>query len=133
RGRWVRMRSAQVIRPGDPLPKIRSLRFHVAAKREHLRPEMVFSDAAPLDATKDFFPFGTRPLFGAAFYLSNSELFATPSALAVLHIQLTTPASGESDATIPRVNAVHAARRQWETFDGAEWQPVGLSSTTTEA
>ena len=130
--RWVRMSSVQAIRPDDGVPKIRSLRFRVAAKREHLRAEMVFSDAVVVDATKDFFPFGTRPVFGATFYVSNSELFATPSAIATLHIQLTNPASGESESPIPRVNATRQARLQWETFDGANWQPVGISSTTTE-
>jgi len=87
-----------------------------------------FANQAPVDLTKDFFPFGQRPAFGDTLYLALPELADKPGARATLHVALSNPG-------VPGGTPAPAAPRQtvlrWEFWnaDTGRWDLLGESGT----
>lgn len=53
--------------------RLPQLKLRVSASG--LLPDLAFSNTAPVDVTKDFFPFGETPRIGDAFYIGSQEAF----------------------------------------------------------
>jgi hypothetical protein len=121
---WVRCRLLAPLEPGSAavLPVIRSVRAHVTTTRRDLRLEQAVWNGAPLDISKDYYPFGERPRFGDVFYLSNDEAFSSPGAEIRLSVVLTNPA-GVTDAPVPPVSSAGTGLL-WEYWDGWSWVPM---------
>jgi hypothetical protein len=92
-----------------------------------LTPSSVVANTAPVDCTKDFFPFGQKPKFGDTLYIS-SEAFSNADAEVVLQIELTNPA-GSIDSPISPVFA-NGTRLLWEFWDGNNWIQLGTGGPT---
>jgi predicted phage baseplate assembly protein len=87
-----------------------------------------FANQAPVDLSKDFFPFGERPRFGDTFYFTVPDLADKPGAGATLNVSLTNP--GTPGATPAPAGPVDLALR-WEFWnrDAARWEALGESGT----
>jgi predicted phage baseplate assembly protein len=90
-----------------------------------------FANQAPVDLTKDFFPFGERPRFGDTFYFTVPDLADKPGAAATLHVALSNP--GNAAATPAPAGPVDLALR-WEFWNAASgrWELLGESGTAKE-
>src|SRR5262245_26429263 len=75
-----------------------------------LPPELVFNNTAPLDVTKDFFPFGETPKAGDTLYVGSREAFAKPGANVTLQTEI-------KPTPLPKL--------VWEYFDwDSGWSPA---------
>jgi hypothetical protein len=79
-------------------------------------PDLVFNDKAPLDETKDFYPFGAVPTVGTCLYVASREAFAKPNCVATLNVN---------------VKALPPPVLVWEYFDGSAWSQVPSISDPT--
>ena len=91
--------------------QLSSSRLRVSA--DDLLPDLAFNNAAPLDVTKDFFPFGETPKVGDAIYVGSREAFAKPGANVTLRAEI-------KSTPLPKF--------VWEYWDGDSWTALPLSS-----
>lgn len=77
------------------------------------QPDLAFNDSAPLDLTKEFYPFGQAPGVGSTFYIASQDAFAKPGSLATLSFNLT---------------SVPAPVILWEYWDGSKWSQLPSAS-----
>ena len=116
-----------------------------------LDPEKAFNDAAKLDVTKPFFPFGQQPQPGSVFYFSQPEVFSKPGAKVQLYVARTESPLDKLDVTTTTVPAlaVSSAAVQpgdeelthlisWEYWNGKKWitlfqstEPPGASFSSS--
>ncbi|MDB4950482.1 MAG: putative baseplate assembly protein [Gemmatimonadetes bacterium] len=74
------------------IPPVDAITVRIEMEGEPKPLPAAFANQAPVDLTKDFYPFGERPRFGDTFYFAVPELADKPGALAALEVSLTTPA-----------------------------------------
>lgn len=79
-----------------------------------LLPDLAFSNTAPVDVTKDFFPFGETPKVGDTFYIGCRDAFSKPNVKVTL----------ENLGTI--VN--ETATLEWEFWGVKDWELITTSS-----
>jgi hypothetical protein len=135
--RWLRCRllTADVRETGGPievlpdarLPVVKVITTHIEVERAGLQIDRAFANTAPVDLTKDFFPFGEKPRFGDCLYLSIPEAFSTPNAQVAMHINLTNPTS-EGAATPIAAAGPRGTKLRWEFWDGETWAELGTSA-----
>jgi predicted phage baseplate assembly protein len=134
--RWLRCRLATVINlsdvdrqqmvRADDLPVIESVTAAVNVERSELAIDGAFANAGPIDATKDFFPFGETPRFGDTFFLRADEPFSVPGATVRVHVTLTNPKGSGSRS--PAEVATSDVTLTWEIGTGNTWLPLGTST-----
>lgn len=137
--RWVRCRlqtpinrsavtRARMVKAAD-LPAVRSLSATVTVNRAGLPPDAAFTNATPIDITKEFFPFGTGPRFGDTFFLRADDAFSVPDAAVTLEIVVINPAStgGAAPTTPPPTKPSGDLKLSWEFWNGAQWVLLGTS------
>jgi hypothetical protein len=111
-----------------PAGRITRLCLAGTAILEAKPPDLAFHGAAPLDTSKDFFPFGEWPRFGDVMYVRSSA-FAIPRARVVLNVRLTNPA-GAAEAPIPAVSLDGKPLVLWEVRTPRGWTAVvGVDDT----
>ncbi len=129
--RWLRCRLKTPMTPAVfgrvNLPTIRALTLQVGLNEVGLSPDAAFTNALPIDVTKDFFPLGEKPRFGDTFYIAQGEGFSEPNAAVTLHVTLTNPAGGPAGSTPPPTYNAGSPKLSWEFWDGTSWVPVGTS------
>jgi len=133
-GFWLRGQLKNPLVPGRLLPRIDSLSVLVTIDRTGVLtvPERGLANQAPLDLSKDVFPFGEKPKIGDTFYLASDEALSKPGAAVDLHIALTN--QSDPNATPPPA-ASTTAMLTWEFWNGRAWQILGNSgpgATTTD-
>jgi hypothetical protein len=111
------------------MPQLDSVEISIDAERTGVPIDLALWNAVPLDASKDFFPFGERPKIGDALYLSSTA-FSAPGATVTLHIDLANPASRSAQALAP-VNPT-ARTLIWEVWTGRQWSELGVSQLGRE-
>ena len=121
---WLRCRLLAPLEhdTAKTLPVIRFVRARVTVVRRDLRLEQALWNAAPVDTSKDYYPFGERPKFGDSFFLTNDEAFSTPGAEIRLAIELTNPAGATGSPVTPV--SPSGAELLWEVWDGWSWLPM---------
>ncbi|MGA7411295.1 MAG: putative baseplate assembly protein, partial [Bryobacteraceae bacterium] len=128
-GQWLRLSWAPLeaapLPAAEAMPIIQEVNSTIQSEQKSVRLVQGFLNNIPLDMSKDFYPFGTRPAFGDTLYLA-SPLFSPASASVTLHIQLTNPAAAGPDAPLPPVKP-NAPKLKWEFWDGMEWKGIGTS------
>jgi predicted phage baseplate assembly protein len=116
------------------LPKITGIVIAVELARtlaNGIVPDLGFGNAAALDLSKEFFPFGEKPKPYDTLYLASLEAFskdstgndAPESAIIHLHSKLANPLGGDLDSVRPSPALVLA----WECWNGNTWQELGRS------
>jgi hypothetical protein len=141
--RWLRCRLLTPITPSpaaaagmvreSELPMISGIvvSTHLLRDIAHgIAPDLGFLNAAPLDLSKEFFPFGDKPKLYDVLYLASSEAFskdrvtntASQSASVQLDIVLANPSSAtDAGSVLPSADLVLV----WESWNGTQWQEVG--------
>jgi uncharacterized phage protein gp47/JayE len=104
------------------IPAMSGLRVSAVFKGQHVPLDHAFANAATLDATKDFLPFGERPRLGDALYLSAGDAFSLAGAQVTLTISF-------SDGNF----AQGRPRLEWEYWDGGRWEKVLAFTDETAA
>jgi predicted phage baseplate assembly protein len=109
------------------LPRVDLATLSLTVTGGGLLPALGFGNQAPLDLSKDFFPFGEKPRIGDTFYLSSEEAFAKPGAQVTLTVKLTNPANSQAQPlpALPRGVVL-----SWEYWDGQQWQPLTVNDQT---
>jgi len=74
---WLRCRYVGPMLPAIQLPTIVAVKAALGTPSlgATAAPTLAFANAAPVDLSRTFFPFGERPRLGDAFYLSSPEAF----------------------------------------------------------
>ena len=126
KGYWLRCRTMQPLTGGLTLPAIRTVTVSLESAGQNLAINAALANGVALDPTKDFFPFGQRPVFGDTLYLACLEAFSRAGATVTINIVLTNPASGGNQTPIPPV-AGRSVRLSWELWDGTHWVAAGVS------
>jgi hypothetical protein len=102
------------------LPDIASVTLQVSLKSPELSVEKAFSNAIPVDLSKDFFPFGDNPKLGDTLYLAHAQAFSIDGATVTVQIEMS-PLNA---------NASSNPKLRWEFLAGNEWVPLGTSTPT---
>ncbi|MFY1637196.1 putative baseplate assembly protein [Solwaraspora sp. WMMB335] len=112
------------------LPVITGIDVRMQTAPDPVALPYAFSNASPLDVTKDFYPFGERPRFNDTCYLACPASLVWPGAELVVEVTLTNgPADPEdpddqADPAVPPVRTDGHPRLVWEAWDGAGWRTV---------
>lgn len=135
RSRWIRCRlvSPPVTKGSAAAPAaaesrtVKSVTVHTEIERA-LPIETAFSNAVPIDLTKEFLPFGPRPKLGDTLYLANDEAFSLADATVTLHFELLNPARESAPPPILPTQP-RATRLLWEfSVEEKSWAPLGTSA-----
>jgi hypothetical protein len=140
--RWVRCRlqtpinrstqtRSRMVKVAD-LPAVRSVSATVTVNRNDLPPDAAFTNATPIDITKEFFPFGTGPHFGDTFFLRADEAFSVPGAAVTLDIVVINPAvtNPPTSGAVPNPPPTKPSadlKLSWEVWNGTTWVVLGTS------
>jgi len=141
--RWVRCRlqtpinrtavtRARMVKVAD-LPAVRSLSATVTVHRGDRPADAAFTNASPVDITKEFFPFGTGPHFGDTFFLRADDAFSVPNAAVTLHIEVVNPAAtsppgNQAPPDPPPTAPSSDLKLSWEMWSGTKWVVLGTST-----
>ena len=83
--------------------------------------DRAFANAAPLDTTKDFLPFGERPKIGDTLYLSAGDAFGMAGTAVTVTV---VPSAGT------KPNAAGKRTLIWEYWDGERWTALVFKDGT---
>jgi hypothetical protein len=144
--RWLRCRlltpitqspvaEAGMVRASQ-LPKIRRIELAVRRERtlaEGIVPDLGFTNAAPLDLSKAFFPLGEKPKPHDTLSLASAEAFSKDGTAGVSYtssrIELDMPVTNSH--LLPGPGSVRPSsdlELAWECWTGSTWQKVGTST-----
>ncbi|BAZ70727.1 hypothetical protein NIES4106_55240 (plasmid) [Fischerella sp. NIES-4106] len=117
---WLEARLKTSLLPNSQLPKINYISVKVNIQHSDLAPELGFTNFLALDLSKDFYPFGTQPVFNDTLYLASEKAFAKPGAKVTLNVKLSEP------PPLP-INPTADLEIAWEVGNGRVWELVGKS------
>ena len=134
--RWIRCRLLTPITPSpapragmaraSQLPEIRSAGVGVKLHADGLPIDFAYSSTGVIDLSKDFYPFGQRPVFNDALWLDLEEAFSNPGAVVTLTFTVTTP-QGSRQTPLP-ARPSDDLKLRWEIWSGAAWVELGTST-----
>jgi predicted phage baseplate assembly protein len=140
---WVRCRLLTPITPettaragmarADRVPEIRSIGMRVHLQdRKVLFDQAYASASGDIDLSKDFYPFGEKPKFGDAFWLTLPEDFGRGGAKVTISVNVTSvpPSPGAAGPTPPVAVPSEDIRLRWEGWNGKAWVELGTSTRT---
>ncbi|MFL6415131.1 MAG: putative baseplate assembly protein [Bryobacteraceae bacterium] len=113
------------------VPSLESLAITALFARSNLLPDAGFVNQAPLDFTKEFFPFGLQPRFGDTLYLASREAFAQAGAEVTLQFTLANPDQETTGSSLTPVHAT-AVKIRWEIGDTTGWIELGTAESGRE-
>jgi predicted phage baseplate assembly protein len=109
-------------------PRLAALAIHTTAATGPRAVTAAYQEAAPLDISKDLFPFGERPRFGSVFHVLCPE-FGEPGARIEMLMRLTNP-EGATAAPIPPVSREGHPRILWEIATTNGFQAIAADDGT---
>ena len=140
---WVRCRLLTPITPettaragmarADRVPEIRSIGMRVHLEGRKLLFDQAYASASgDIDLSKDFYPFGEKPKFGDAFWLTLPEDFGRGGAKVTISVNVTSvpPSPGAAGPTPPVAVPSEDIRLRWEGWNGKAWVELGTSTRT---
>ena len=140
KSRWLECRlTSRLPHVERSVSQIRKLEIISEISRIAVPMEAAYCGSAPMDLTKDFFPFGERPVFGVTLFISSLEVFTHRGAAVKLEIQLTNPykeakagqlESTEEDQPLKPVYSEGHPRVSWEYWNGAAWTKLVATDGT---
>jgi len=123
--RWLRCRLIGTITPETALPSLSAIALRASFERKERAVENGFTNSAPIDLNRAFFPFGESPLPGDSLFLRIDKDFKEPDCKVT--IKLTLSMVGQE----PPTDKPRNAKVEWEYWDGATWTTVkGLEDNT---
>lgn len=140
--RWLRCRLVTPITPettrrvamvrSERLPTIEQLTIEAHVVRDAaqgLLAQPAFTNATPLDASRQFLPFGEQPKRYDTFYLASSEAFSKTGGSVTLVFELDNP---HHETGVTSVWASLDLQLAWESWDGNGWYPIGISQAPNQ-
>jgi hypothetical protein len=147
--RWLRCRlltpitqsavaEAGMVR-ANQLPVIKRIITAVHLERtvaEGIAPDLGFTNGAPLDLSKEFFPLGEKPKLHDTLFLASAEAFSKDRTTSLSY----SSARVELDVVLANSHLVPGAASvrpsidlglAWECWTGDRWQKVGASAAPT--
>jgi hypothetical protein len=113
---WIFAELSTPVPSGDLLT-ISSISASVGINPESpINPDLVFSNGASIDLSKDFFPFGEWPRFNDTFYIGSKEVFSKKGAKVTVGVTL----SKGLDAPVSE-----KIKLCWESWNGSNWEIIG--------
>ena len=131
--RWLSLRLRRQPAPAVPAshwrpPHLAGLGLRIVAAAGPEPVTAACRDGIPLDVSRDMFPFGERPRFGAVFEML-SPLFAERGARVEVTLRLTNPA-GAGAAPIPPVSRDGQPEVVWEIATRSGFRPIAANDGT---
>ena len=123
RSRWLACRVIAT-HCGNWSAYARRIELRAEVRRPHATIDAAFVDIGDADLSKDFYPFGARPVFGSTFYIASEELFSRPGTNVTLDFALTNAINATEEPPIPRVYTDGHPRVTWEYWNGTRWEPL---------
>ncbi|MDJ0632611.1 MAG: baseplate J/gp47 family protein [Xenococcaceae cyanobacterium MO_188.B29] len=97
------------------LPQITNIKGSINIKQSNLIPEVCLFNNAPLDLSKDFYPFGEQPQLNDSFYIALHDTLIKPNVTITIEIKLShKPVNIDRDSL----------EITWEIGNGQVWQEV---------
>jgi baseplate J-like protein len=116
--RWIRCRLKEPMKkPITGSYKISPVQFRTEYSIDNKPIDRAFANEAPLDTSKDFFPFGEQPRFNDTLYLAVKEAGSVPISTLTIDISSTTI----------KQNDPKAAQLAWEFWSGKAWKNLTSS------
>jgi Baseplate J-like protein len=105
------------------LPSVSTIRARVGFTKSGVLPDGACCDAAPLDTSNTFYPFGKFPQQYTTFYLGCDEVFKREGAQVTITVTLAAAGVGYDDSYNPQPGQ----EPTWsiEYFNGTLWMPLG--------
>jgi hypothetical protein len=103
------------------LPEITDISMTFSKPLTELPLDAAVSNYSKVDLTKDFYPFGERPVFNDTFYIACREAFSKVDANIEVHIDLTKGNAPDTKNII----------LSWEYWNGIRWIELGSISKIT--
>lgn len=72
---WIYAELKSALKDSNLLPDVEDITISVDTFASGIAPGVAVFNYAPIDLTKDFFPFGERPIFNDTFYFACREAF----------------------------------------------------------
>ncbi len=119
---WIFAELKSPLLNADSMPDVEEIKMNVDITEEALRPKSAVFNYAPIDLTKDYYPFGERPLFNDAFYICCKDAFSKADARITLNISLS------EGLTSPKANGVLLGLEHW---NGVKWVEFGKIGNVT--
>ncbi len=120
-GRLLRATLVGKVRAGQ-LPTIAGVTIAANGYCGPFLPDAAFTGGTPIDVSRDFFPFGDKPQFGATWYIASQSVLSRSDHWVSIEVLLTNPISG-----IPVATGSANLRLLWEFWNGQAWTPLGTS------
>ncbi len=118
---WIYAELKSALSDTNLLPYVEDIKISIDTFGNGLSPEIAVFNYAPVDLTKDFYPFGERPIFNDTFYFACKEAFSKKAADITLSVNL-------SDAkSIPDTKNILLAWECWNGFKWTEFAKTGLT------
>jgi hypothetical protein len=113
------------------LPIVHDMSMQATLTRQNVLLDAAFINNLPLDASKQFFPFGDRPKFGDTLYLASTDAFSQSGSFVTLAVPLSNPSNANTGTTpIPQTYAANKPQLQWEFWNGNTWVVLGTAVST---
>ncbi len=109
---WIYAELKSSISDAGVIPELENIKLSVEIAAEGLSLESALFNNAAVDLTKDFYPFGERPVFNDTFYFACNQAFSKGNADVTLNVTL----SDAKDA--PNTENITIA---WECWNGSKW------------
>ena len=116
--------------PGERPLRLRRISVDTVVETAAVPLKLALHDGQPLDATRDFYPLGDHPGFGATFQLFHPD-FALPGARIELQIVMTNPVDAR-DAPLPPVTRAGRPRIEWEISTANGYRSLAASDSTRD-
>ena len=130
RSRWLQAQLVAFGTTGQESSHAEGLELVAEVGRSEVPVAAALADTVEIDLSKDFMPFGLRPVFGSTLYLESGELFSRAGANVALDIRLTNPHDAVEDPPVPRVHAAGHPRVRWDYWNGRRWEPLTVTDGT---
>jgi hypothetical protein len=113
---WIRARVSEPLPPssGGQAAQVSRIRLRTTITRNGLEPDGGYADQLKLDLTGSFYPLGSAPMAGAAWYLSSAEAFSKPGAQVWLGAADVPIPQGKSSSGSPELVAEMWVGNQWK-------------------
>lgn len=121
---WIYAELKSPLTDDEIMPDIEDIKIKLSISPVlPINPNAVFCNSTILDSTKDFYPFGSQPVFNDTFYISSREAFSKENAQITMNVVL----SDEGACPHPDTENI---KLNWEYWDGAQWRLIFEATKT---
>ncbi len=117
-GHWILAELSTPI-PKDKLPEIKVKAAVGIGKSDPVSPSAGFFNNAPLDLTRDFYPFGEKPKFNETYYIYSNEI---KEIFSKVEGEITIIVTLSQGVDLPDTEKI---KLSWELWNGKSWEKIG--------